>query len=102
MGLTIVLEGEDGEKFAVIEDPKNLLARLLPDASDESFACLRFVDPYQITTFNQRQMVPLIKDVQRVASRAVTAEEKHVLDAVLDIASKCAAEPHLYIRFYGD
>jgi hypothetical protein len=80
---------------------KNLLARLLPDATDESFVCLRFIDPNQITTFNQRQMAPLIREIERVASNAAP-EERKILDAVLDMASKGAAEPHLYLRFYGD
>jgi hypothetical protein len=102
VGLTIALEGEIGDKLSVVVDPKNLIGRLLPDPGDESFVCLRFIDPYQDTTFNQWQMAPFIQEVGRIATRATTLEQKEILDAVVDLARKCAAEPHLYLKFYGD
>jgi hypothetical protein len=102
VGLSIALQDEIGDKLAIVVDPKNLFGRLLPDPADASFVCLRFIDPYQDTTFNQWQMEPFIHEMGRVATRATTAEQKQILDGVVDLARRCAAEPHLYLKFYGD
>lgn len=106
MGLNVVLEDERGETIRRIDDPQDRLVRLLSkaaqdDAAGDRYVFLRYIDPYQDTTFNQLQMAPLIRDLERVASEAGTAE-RTILAAVLDLAGECAAEPHLYLKFYGD
>ena len=102
MGLDAVLEDESGQRLGTVGDPGSLLVKLLTANPDSSSVCLRFIDPYQVTTFNQRQMGSLIGEIESVAARAATDDEKRILEAVVDLARRCAAEPHLYVRFYGD
>lgn len=66
MGFTVALEDEDGVELApTAGDPKNAFGRSLPHPDDTSFACLRFVDPYGDTTFNNLQIPLLIEEAAR-------------------------------------
>lgn len=85
----------------VLEDRENLLARLLPPADDSSFCCLRFIDPYQDTVFNQRQLQVLLTEFARMA-QPKNDKEQHLIDDLRTLALAGAAEPHLYLKFYGD
>ena len=96
------LQDERGKELARVPDVKGLFEHQLPLPTDERFVCLRFIDPYQNTTFNQRQMIPLIRELELVRSNVGTAEEKDIFGQVLDLARKCAAEPHVYVKFIGD
>jgi hypothetical protein len=61
MGIAILLEDEHGDVLETIEWP-TWLDSLLPSYDDESFQCLRFVDPYGDTIFNVVQMPTLLRD----------------------------------------
>lgn len=102
MGLTTLLETESAKRIAHVEDPKNLLRRLLPALADESFHCLRFIDPYQNTVFNQLQMERLRAELSRVREKAASREEQDLLARIDELARRCQAEAHLYLKFLGD
>ena len=51
VGIAIQLEDEHGDALELIEWPTRLV-RMLPSYDDESFQCLRFIDPYGNTIFN--------------------------------------------------
>lgn len=102
MGLKVVLETETGEPIDQIMDPRNHLHGVLPDPDDRSFPCLRYLDLFGDTVFNQLQMRPFLEDWQRVRHRAKTDEERMLVDEVQRLARRCAAEPHRYLKFYGD
>lgn len=55
MGLSIVLETESGEELERVDDPSNILHRLLPRSDNGSYLLLRFIDWYGDTVFNQLQ-----------------------------------------------
>lgn len=102
MGFDIRLEDERGKKLDEVGDPLNLLQALLPSPKDESFACLRFVDPYGDTTFNRPQIEALVAELERIRAKATTRGEQELLDRIKRLAQRCQSEPHLYIKFYGD
>lgn len=79
-----------------------LLQRLLPSPKDESFACLRFVDPYGDTTFNRAQSEALVAELERIRAKATAQREHELLDGIKRLAQRCQSEPHLYVKFYGD
>jgi hypothetical protein len=101
VGIDAALEDEIGERLAFVEDPKNLLATALATSPHAGTICLRFIDPYQTTMFNQRQMTPLIAELEALA-QTVVRDEKLIVEDVIGLARKCAAEPHLYLKFFGD
>lgn len=68
MGIDAKLQTEDGRILQEVFDPEDILQRLLP-FNDESSSCLRFVDPYGDTTFNQLQIPVLHKRTGKCNSK---------------------------------
>lgn len=101
MGIDIQLEDERGNRIDGTGDP-NILSRFLSLAQDSSFICLRFVDPYGDTTFNGLQMEPLLQELQKIRSAAVTTQERELLNKIQELAERCQSSVHLYLKFYGD
>ncbi|MGI8836494.1 MAG: hypothetical protein ACR2H4_07625 [Pyrinomonadaceae bacterium] len=102
MGLRLVLETERGEPIESVEDPKNLLHRLLPSAEDRSFQLLRFIDWYGNTVFNELQIDTFLVEWERLKQAVQAKEESALLNNIEDLARRCKEEPHLYLKFYGD
>lgn len=102
MGLTIRLETESGSRIQEVDDAKNLLHELLPQEDDTSFQCLRFVDWYGDTVFNQLQLPVLIAELQRTRERVETADEREIIDRLLHLVDKGRSAGRLYVRFIGD
>ena len=128
MGCNLYLEDERGARLAELLDPRDYLgwAVQLPSASPT--VCLRFIDPYGNTVFNRLQVAALIPEllalrqlateaaIARLAERkfgtawqhealqrqlSASAVNAHI-DNTLELARRCEAEPHLYLKFYGD
>lgn len=103
MGINILLENEQGKEVAHVDDPTNILHRLLPDHDDLSYQMLRFVDWYGNTTFNQLQAPVLISELNRInEEKAQTLEEKALIDDIVRLVTECQFEDLLYVKFYGD
>ena len=103
MGLIIRLETERGKELDRVDDPKNLLHKLLPLHDDTSFQLLRFVDWYADTTFNGLQAPVVISELNRIAEeRAETPEGKALLADIARLADHCLGVGPFYLKFYGD
>jgi len=102
MGLEVFLQCEDGNRLDAVGDPHNVLHRLLPSIDDTSYQCLRFIDWYGDTVFNQLQMNNFLAEWQRLYSAAQTDEETRLLRDIESLARKCEEGVHLYLKFYGD
>jgi hypothetical protein len=100
--IRIQLEDEHGGKIEEVEGNTHMLNRILPLLNENSFQCLRFIDPYGDTVFNRMQMDQFLFEWDQVSRRATTAEEKELLERVKRLAEKCQSKPHLYLKFYGD
>jgi hypothetical protein len=102
MGLTVVISNEKGEPTKWVEDPANMLARLLPGEDDRTFSLLRYIDPYADTVFNQIQMTDFLAEWARISLRAHTPEEKSLLLRIEELARETSDAPHRYLKFVGD
>lgn len=102
MGLTIVLETENGEALVTVLDPKNLLHQLLPSHDDHTFFALRNIDWYGDTVFNRLQMEEFLSEWNRLRTATLSQEETEILDEIGCLGLKCQKETHLYLKFYGD
>jgi hypothetical protein len=85
-----------------IGDGGEILHRLLPPPNDRSFVCLRFVDWYGDTSFNHLQMPDLISELDRLKTTPTDVEAEQLLDDIRTLATRCLAERHTYLKFYGD
>jgi hypothetical protein len=73
MGIDFRWEDENGEQLEEILDPKNFLGLALSLSDLKETTCLRFVDPYGHTVFNQWQIPVFINELQALRS-IITAE----------------------------
>jgi hypothetical protein len=102
MPISVILTDEDGEEVERLDDVGNLLHRLLPSVDDGSYQYLRFIDWYGDTVFNQLQIEPFISEWARLEAAATAPEDKQLLSRISNLAKKCQAEPHLFLKFEGD
>ena len=103
MGVDVRLEDEEGEQLSEwVGDPRMVFARALPAFDDTPYVCLRFVDRYGDTTFNESQMPVLIEELSRLGEGA-DEELAEILGQIQRLAERAVEEgPHVYLKFYGD
>ena len=86
----------------MVSDEQNIFARLLPHPDDTTFACVRFIDLYGNTVFNRAQAETVLVGLDRLRQTTERYYESMLLDEIAALARRCADEPHLYLKFYGD
>ena len=102
MGLTAVLEGETGEQLERVEDPTNILHRLLPSPEDTRYRHVGAIDWYGDTVFNYLQAPQFLEEWRRIAKEALGPAESAIMRRIEQMAERVAGERHLYLKFYGD
>lgn len=102
MAIDVQLESETGECLESLQDPSNLVARLLPRLDDAQSICLRFVDPYGDTVFNNLQMATLIIELENAIENASDERVAAHGKAILRMLNTCRNTVHTYVKFYGD
>jgi hypothetical protein len=93
------IESESGKVLRDF-DPEGIPVALLDLAPDTS-ACVRFIDPYGDTVFNQLQLPVLIAEIEFALSRATSSvlrERLRLVIAFLDASRGVRS----YVRFIGD
>lgn len=101
MGINVYRVTEDDDVLEAILDPRSLLAPLLASEQVDGI-CLRFVDPYGNTTFNQIQLADIVKEIQAAVDRSLDEEVKAHARKILRLAEKAIGKPHIYVKFIGD
>ena len=96
------MEGSDGTKIASAEDPGNILHRVLPRHDDPAYQCLNRIDWYGDTVFNRHQTPAIKAELQRLSQGVREAEALALISRIRSLAEQSEAEPHLYLKFYGD
>jgi hypothetical protein len=94
-----VLEDEQGIQIGT---PVDFPSRLLPRPDDIRFHCMRFVDPYGDTVFNQLQLEQLIEDLQLLEISTSNDSDQTAIRELLRLVQQCSDRPHIYLRFIGD
>ncbi len=102
MGINTDWIDENGDILGRADDPQGLLSRLALTPAVESTVCLRFLDPYGDTYFNQRQLPVLIEELEALRRSGVKPEIAGHLEAVLQVVRGARGATHTYIRFTGD
>lgn len=92
-------EGEGGDQIT------NFVWEGLPlqvlDLAPPDSVCVRFIDPYGETVFNQLQLPVLIEELEAIHRRSSDASFREHLGAVLKFLS-ASRDLHTYVRFSGD
>ena len=63
MGIDVSIEDEQGKQSSVVLDPNGYLAMVLQLPAVENTVCVRFIDPYGDTIFNQLQIPRFITEL---------------------------------------
>lgn len=94
MGWSIVLESEGKVEISLIKTEFHIkkIEKL------KELKLLRYLDPFEDTTFNRLQMPELIEDLQILKKY----ENNSLINEILNLAERCKNEQHYYITFYGD
>ena len=101
MGLNIVLTDCNGAFVERIDDPRNLLHKLLPTTDAASESVLAKIDWYGDTYFNHLQITPFLREWDQLEQRAESAEEKALIVGVRHLARRCQKDRTL-LRIIGD
>lgn len=101
MGIVIALEKENGETIDMIAGDRNILHRLL-SPSLQLPPTPSIIDWYGDTTFNRLQMKEFLVEWATVIERALSLEEKVLVDGIRGLAEKCSNGLHCYLKFRGD
>jgi len=75
---------------------------VLPNRSDPSYYCLKYVDPYGDTLFNQLQIPMVCADLDLLEKVSSNEETLRLIKKLKSLCEKCLSEPHLYLKFIGD
>jgi hypothetical protein len=102
MGIESTIVGTDGKKIASVEDPTNILHRILPSHDNARYQHLNRIDWYGDTTFNRHQLPDFRSELQTLMRSVDAPEHKELLDRIGALAARCETQPHLYLKFIGD
>jgi len=102
VGIHVQRESEDREVLGRVLDPQGLTQSILPARDDRESVCLRFVDPYGDTCFNQLQ-IPHLADELGAATASLPdgAARAHAM-TVRQLVQSAKDDPHVYVWFVGD
>jgi hypothetical protein len=92
-------QGEDGETLARYEGP--VITLNLVERADPGSVCMRFIDPWGNTTFNQQQLPVLMQELEALESRTRDGQ-RDVIQALLAFLRPTRDQVHTYVKFVGD
>jgi hypothetical protein len=96
-------EDENGNEIEVVlSPPRSRFETLIPEANVEGFPCLRYIDLYGNTTFNQLQLPQLLADLKQAILQAESPETRAHMESLIDLVQRAIGVVHTYIKFYGD
>ena len=100
MPITVQIESErgdrEGEPWYHAESTGILVGDHL------ATCCLRFIDPYGNTVFNQSQLPVLIDELRTLRGELRDATQVAVLDDLSEFLGRALGHVHTYVRFIGD
>jgi hypothetical protein len=74
MSIDLYMEDEEGTSQGEVLDPEDLTGRIVALAGHQGTVCLRFIDPYGNTVFNQFQIPTLMRELE--AAREYVTDER--------------------------
>jgi hypothetical protein len=78
------------------------LSRHIRSSPWSETSCLRFIDPYGDTVFNQRQIPVLVHELESSVVAVTDAVIKQQISDVVRLLKKAEGHTHTYAWFIGD
>ena len=102
MGIDLGWENETGGLLGGVDDMHNLTSYLIAHANKEDSRCLRFIDPYGDTVFNQLQIPVLEDEIRPLAANQLSPEAEIHRKEILACIDLARDKVHTYLKFRGD
>ncbi|MBT9596298.1 MAG: hypothetical protein IV094_09970 [Vitreoscilla sp.] len=104
MGIDVALVNERHEPKQEVHDPRQCLTSLATGQwlQLQGSVCLRFVDPWGDTVFNQAQLPVLLSELEQSVASQTDPEIKAHLLKVCHLVAKAKDRTHMYVKFIGD
>lgn len=100
MAIGLEWQNEDGQVVAGYHGPP--IGAWLPNSAPMDSVCLRFIDPWGDTTFNQLQVPILLKELEGLATNSTVRELRENVAAVAGFVRQGLGQVHTYLKFIGD
>jgi len=102
MGLNVFLQDENGHTIDRVIDNNYVFMSLINSIPETEGHCARFIDLYGNTVFNRLQIGHFIKEVEEHSALLKKPADRELILRIIQLAARCAKEPHLYIKIVGD
>ena len=102
MGINLHLENESGDCRQSISDDGFFVSELISASQNPDTVCLRFIDPYGDTVFNQSQLAYLKDEISRIPDSKLSQGARLHRDKLLNLLNQASGKVHTYLKFYGD
>lgn len=103
MGINVAWVNERHEVKQEVFDSRQCLSGLANSAWLRSdTVCLRFIDTYGDTLFNQAQIPVLLDELRNAELQQMDADIKSHLGKVSRLVERAVGKTHTYIKFIGD
>ena len=90
------------EDVAATADDTGILVQIIGSLDAVQYPYLAYVDPFGITVFNRLQMDVVIPELIRLRSEDHADRIGTIIDQIIQFATRCRDEVHLYLEFEGD
>ena len=100
VGHAVLWQDENGVELASFLEP-GYDTRLVDSRWVDGTTCLRFVDPYGDTVFNQLQLPVVIEELGAVAAAAGDPDLAASVHGLIEFLRGCD-EVHTYVKVVGD
>jgi len=104
MGIDVAWITESGEAKQQVYDPRQCVTRLATSIwpTQRDTVCLRFIDAWGDTTFNQAQVPMLVNELRSSLAGQTDVEICAHLEKVIRLVERAVGQTHTYVRFIGD
>ncbi len=103
MGIDAAWVDESGNAIQQVFDPRQHLTFLSTSTwHTREGCCVRFIDPWGNTLFNQAQLPVLLEELSSTHADEADLEARAHLEKVMRLVEKAIGRTHTYLRFVGD
>ena len=104
MGVEVAWVTERKEQKQLVGDAYNTISRLATSRWPklEATTCLRFVDAFGDTIFNQAQLPVLLSELQAELDFQKLLKDREHLEKIIRLVQVAMGKIHTYIAFIGD
>jgi hypothetical protein len=98
---TINLENEDGTVVESIQD-NGLLSKFIPEVHDNNYCCVKYINLWGNTVFNELQLDDFIKELKIITAKSEDENVKALVNKLIEFATRADNEGPGLIKFIGD